>query len=249
MKRLASALLVATLAAACSSSSGGSAAGSKASITVFAAASLTKAFTQLGADFEAKHPGTRVTFSFAASSALAQQVLAGAPADLFASASAKNMKQVTDAGDASDPQTFATNVAEIAAAPGVAVTGVADLARPGLKVALCDSSVPCGALADQVLHNAHVTVKPVTRGVDVKSTLAAVTNGSADAAIVYVTDVLAAGSKVTGVPIPAAVNASTGYEIATVKGSHRTALAQAFEQLVLSTEGQAVLATAGFQRP
>jgi molybdate transport system substrate-binding protein len=245
MRRIVSALLVASLTAACSSS----ARGSQTGITVFAAASLTKAFSQLGADFEAAHPGTKVTFSFAASSALAQQVLAGAPADVFASAGPKNMKQVTDAGDASDPTTVATNVAEIAAAPGAAVSGLADLGRPGLKVALCDSSVPCGALADQVLRQAQVTVRPVTRGVDVKSTLAAVTNGSADAAIVYVTDVLAAGSKVTGVPIPAAVNASTAYEIATVKGSHDPTLARAFAQLVLSTEGQAVLATAGFQGP
>jgi molybdate transport system substrate-binding protein len=247
VRRATSAGLAVFLATGCSASSPTSA--SKGSITVFAASSLSKAFTQLGADFEAQHTGTKVTFSFAASSALAQQVLAGAPADVFASASPRNMKQVTDAGDASDPKTFAHNVAEIAAAPGSAVTDLADLSRPGLKVALCDSSVPCGALADQVLRNAHVTVRPVTRGVDVASTLAAVANGSADAAIVYVTDVRAAGNKVTGIPIPAAVNASTAYEIATVKGSHDTALAEAFEQLVLSAEGQATLATAGFQRP
>lgn len=219
-------------------------------VTVLAAASLTKAFTALGAQFEMAHPGTKVVFSFGPSSGLAQQVLAGAPADLFASASPKNMKQVTDAGDASDPRTFAKNVAEVAVAPArkAAVTSLADLAKPGVKVALCAPTVPCGALALKVLGNAHVSVKPVTQGLDVKSTLAYVTSGQVDAAVVYVTDVLAAGDKVVGVPVPAAVNASTAYLIAPVKGGHAD-LAQAFEDLVLSPAGQAALAAAGFSAP
>jgi molybdate transport system substrate-binding protein len=233
------ALAVALLTAGCSD-------GDKTpsgSITVFAAASLTKTFTTLGADFEAAHPGTKVTFSFGASSALAQQILAGAPADVFASASTKNMSQVTKA---TDPQTFANNVAEIAATPTSTVASLADLARPGVKVALCAPQVPCGALAGTVLANAHVTVRPVTLGLDVKGTLAYVTSGSVDAAIVYVTDVLAAGNKVRAVPIPAAVNASTAYQIAAVK---KGPLATAFEQYVLSAAGQAALAVAGFQKP
>lgn len=217
------------------------------SITVFAAASLTKTFTELGADFEKAHPGTTVTFSFAASSALAQQVLAKAPADLFASASTKNMTQV--AAEVDDVETFANNVAEIAAAPGSTIASLTDLAKPGVKVALCEPQVPCGALATRVLGNARVTVKPVTQGLDVKSTLAYVTNDSADAAIVYVTDVLAAGAKVKGVPIPSDVNASTAYQIAQVKASKHAALAKAFQEYVLSTEGQAVLQAAGFEKP
>lgn len=219
-------------------------------VTVLAAASLTKAFTALAAQFEAAHPGTKVVLSFGPSSGLAQQVLAGAPADLFASASPKNMKQVTDAGDASDPRTFARNVAEVAVAPArkASVTSLADLGKPGVKVALCAPTVPCGALALKVLANAHVTLKPVTQGLDVKSTLAYVTSGQVDAAVVYVTDVLAAGSKVVGVPVPAAVNASTDYLLAPVKGGH-TALAQAFEDLVLSPAGRTALSAAGFQAP
>jgi molybdate transport system substrate-binding protein len=219
------------------------------SVTVFAAASLTKAFTELGAAYEAAHPGTKVVFSFGPSSGLAQQVLSGAPADLFASASTKNMTQVTDAGDASDPQVFASNVAEIAAAPGSKLASLADLAGPGVKVALCQPQVPCGALALTVLGNAKVTVTPVTQGLDVKSTLAYVTSGQVDAAIVYVTDVLAAGAKVKAVEIPAAVNASTAYVIAPVKASRNAGLAASFEQYVLSAAGRAALAKAGFQAP
>lgn len=236
------ALVVAVAAAGCTGSAKG-----PQTLTVFAASSLTETFTRIGTDFEAKHPGTKVVFSFAASSTLAQQVLAAAPADVFASAGANNMQQV--AGQVAPPATFATNSAEIAVAPGVHVTGLADLARPGLKVVLCESAVPCGALADKVLANAHVRVRPVSRGVDVRSTLGYVTSGAADAAVVYVTDVRAAGAKVTGVPIPASVNASTDYEIATVKASRHARLAQDFADFVLSGEGRRVLAAAGFGTP
>lgn len=221
------------------------------SITVFAAASLTTSFTQLGRDFQAAHAGTTVRFSFGASSTLAQQIIAGAPADVFASASAKNMMQVTDAGNAADPQTFANNTAEIAVAPDAAarITSLTDLAKPGSKVAVCQPQVPCGALAQQVFDKAGVTVKPVTQGLDVKSTLRAVTEGNADAAVVYVTDVRAAGASVRGVEIPAALNASTAYPIATVSGSGNPTLGDAFARYVLTAEAQAVLAKAGFAAP
>jgi len=220
-------------------------------ITVFAAASLTTAFTELGKQFETTHPGTAVTFSFGASSTLAQQIIAAAPADVFAAASPSTMKQVTDAGDATDAMTFATNVAEIAVAPRSAgkVTGLADLAKPGVKVALCQPQVPCGALAQTVLAKAKVLITPVTQGLDVKSTLAYVTSGEADAAIVYVTDVQAAGAAVTGIPIPAESNASTAYPIATVKGSKNPVLAAAFTDFVLSAAGRGVLRGAGFSTP
>jgi molybdate transport system substrate-binding protein len=221
------------------------------SITVFAAASLTQTFTDLGKQFEAAHPGTSVRFSFGASSTLAQQILAGAPADGFAAASPTNMQQVTDAGAAAGPTTFAKNYAEIAVAPAGAgkVASIDDLSKPGVKVALCQPQVPCGALAQTVLAKAKVSVAPVTQGLDVKSTLAYVTGGEADAAVVYVTDVKAAGAQVKAVEIPAADNASTAYPIATVKNSQNAALAAAFEDLVLSAAGQSVLSGAGFQRP
>jgi molybdate transport system substrate-binding protein len=247
---------IALAASACSSSttatvSAGGAATTTGTVTVFAASSLLSAFTELGKQFEAAHPGTTVTFDFGASSALAQQILAGAPADVFASASGANMKQVTDSGDAMDPQPFATNKAEIAVAVAAAdkVQSLADLAKPGLKVALCQQQVPCGALAHTVLGNAKVTLTPVTEGLDVKSTLAYVTSGEADAAIVFATDVLAAGNGVKGVEIPAAVNASTSYPIAVVKGSRNATLAHSFEDFVLSAAGRKVLTDAGFGTP
>jgi molybdate transport system substrate-binding protein len=226
-------------------------AGLRGSVTVFAAASLSKSFTQLGKDFETAHPGTAVTFSFGPSSGLAQQIIAGAPADVFASASPTNMRQVTDAGDATGPVTFARNLAEVAVSPGSAskVTALADLANKGVKVALCQPRVPCGTLAAKVLAGAHVTVHPVTLGLDVKATLAYVTSGQVDAAIVYVTDVQAAGSRVKGVEIPAGLNASTAYEVAPIRASRQLALALAFEQFVLSPAGRAVLSDAGFAMP
>lgn len=258
-RRLPATALVALLIGGCSSPAGkavpaGASSSARAlsgSITVFAAASLTDSFTTLGRQFEAAHPGTTAKFSFAASSALAQQITSGAPADVFASASTKNMDQVVLAGDARAPKKFAGNVAEIAVAPGSAgkVRSLADLAKPGVKVALCQPEVPCGALAQRVLNNAKLTVTPITRGLDVKAVLATVSSGEVDAGIVYVTDVRAAGSSVTGVVIPAAVNASTAYPIATVTASRNAALAGAFEAYVLSPEGQRVLKQAGFARP
>lgn len=244
MRRAAAALVLAT---ACSSSPGAPA----TTVTVFAASSLTATFTQLAKGFERAHPGTTVRLSFGPSSGLAQQVVAGAPADVFASASPKTMQQVVDAGDATAPTTFARNVAQVAVAPGssTTVTSLADLAKRGVRVALCAPQVPCGALTQEVLARARVAVRPVTLGLDVKSTLAYVTGGQVDAAVVYATDVLAAGSEVVGVTVPAEVNSSTAYEIATVTSSRHRALARAFEQYVLSRDGQAALARAGFQKP
>ena len=143
------------------------------------------------------------------------------------------------------------NVMEVVvpAANPAGITTLADLARPGVKVALCQAEVPCGSTAAKVFTNAHLTVTPVTLEADVKSTLAKVTLGEVDAAVVYVTDVLAAGSKVKGIQIPADVNASTAYPIAVLKGSANSTLAQAYVAYVLSAEGQKVLADAGFATP
>lgn len=221
------------------------------SITVFAAASLTGSFTQLGKQFEAAHPGTTVKFSFAASSTLAQQINQGAPADLFASAASTNMQQVVDAGGIASSSNFVSNTAELAVAPDRAstITSLSDLGASGVTFALCQVQVPCGALAQKVLDNAHVTAKPITQGLNVKTTLAYVTNGQVDAAIVYVTDVKAAGSAVVGVQIPAADNAKTEYPIGVVTASKHTALATAFERYVESSAGRSVLTAAGFSAP
>ena len=273
MRRFAVAIaaLSAIAVAGCSSSSSSSSASSPASsatsssapaasgnsaaatgtITVFAAASLMGTFTQLGKQFEAAHPGDTVKFSFGGSSTLATQITGGAPADVFASAAPANMDTVVKAGDASNPQDFAKNTAEVAVPPSnpAKVTSVSDLAKSSVKVALCQPKVPCGVVAAEVFKNAGITVKPVTLQPDVKSVLTQVELGNVDAGMVYVTDVKAAGAKVKGVTIPASENASTLYPIATVSSSTHQAEAQAFVAYVLSPAGQQVLTAAGFQAP
>ena len=268
MRRLALAAiaLAATAVAGCSSSSSSStASGSTSSstpsasssaaqtgtITVLAAASLKETFTQLGKQFETAHPGDTVKFSFGASSALAEQINSGAPADVFASAATKNMDQVVTTGNASNPQNFATNVMEVAVPPSnpAKVTSVNDLAKSSVKVALCQPQVPCGVVAAEVFKNAKITVKPVTLQPDVKSVLTQVELGNVDAGVVYVTDVQAAGSKVKGVTIPADVNATTTYPIAALTHSTEQSIAQAFVAYVLSPTGEQVLKAAGFEQP
>jgi molybdate transport system substrate-binding protein len=234
-----------------SASASSSAGGVSGTITVFAAASLTGSFGTLGKQFEAAHPGTTVKFNFAASSALAENINQGAPADVFASASPTNMKQVVDQGGATDSKTFADNIAEVAVPPDnpAKVSTVADMGRSGVKVALCQPQVPCGKLAAQVFTNAKVTVKPVTLGPDVKSVLTSVQLGEVDAGMVYKTDVQAAGTKVKGIEIPAAQNASTSYPIAALTKAPNSAGAAAFVDYVLSADGEKVLSAAGFASP
>jgi molybdate transport system substrate-binding protein len=225
--------------------------GSAGTITVFAASSLTGAFTQLGKQFEAAHPGDAVKFSFGPSSGLAQQITSGAPADVFASASPTNMQQVVSAGDAGTPKNFVKNVMEVAVPPADPghVSSLKDLAKSSVKVALCQSQVPCGVTAAKVFSNAGIKVKPVTLEPDVKSVLTKVELGDVDAGMVYVTDVLSAGSKAKGVKVPASDNASTTYPIATISTSSHQSIAQQFVAYVLSPTGQQVLTAAGFERP
>lgn len=220
-------------------------------VNVFAAASLKEAFTKLGTMFESAHPGTKVVLNFGPSSGLATQITSGAPADVFASASAKSMDLVVKAGTASAPRNFAKNSMEIAVPPKnpAGIAQVSDLAKSGVKVALCQAAVPCGTTATKVFTNAKITVTPVTQEVDVKAVLAKVSLGEVDAGVVYVTDVLAAGNKVKGIVIPAAVNASTTYPIAPLATSANAAAAQAFTDYVLSADGAAALAAAGFAKP
>ncbi len=259
------AVLAACALAGCSSSSSPSSSGgssptanasssassSTGTITVFAASSLKKAFTQLGQQFDAAHPGDTVKYSFGPSSGLEAQIISGAPADVFASASPKNMAAVVTAGDASNPQDFAKNIAEVAVPPNNPgkVTSLKDLAKSSVKVALCQPQVPCGVVAAKVFKNAGIKVKPVTLQPDVKSVLSQVELDNVDAGMVYVTDVKGAAGKVKGIVIPASENASTLYPIATISSSKLKAEAQAFVAYVLSPAGQSVLAAAGFEKP
>ncbi|MGW4644791.1 molybdate ABC transporter substrate-binding protein [Sphaerisporangium sp. NPDC004334] len=228
-----------------------SAAGAATDVTVFAAASLTGTFTELGKAFEAAHPGTSVKFNFGSSATLAQQITQGAPADVFAAASPATMKTVTDASLASSPTTFARNKLQIAvpAAGPAKVEGLKDLTDPKVKVALCAEQVPCGAAAVKALEAAGLTVKPVTLEQDVKATLTKVELGEVDAALVYKTDVIASAGKVNGIGFPEADKAINDYPIATLAKAPAGDLAKRFVDLVLSPQGKDVLTKAGFEAP
>jgi molybdate transport system substrate-binding protein len=221
-------------------------------LTVFAAASLTETFTELGAQFETDHPGVTVEFNFGASSDLAQQIVNGAPADVFASASDATMKTVTDAGaTASAPTVFATNFLQIATAPGnpKGIATFADLARPDLKVVVCAPQVPCGGSAVKIEQATGVDIQPVSEEPDVKSTLGKVTTGNADAGLVFVTDVTSAGAEVQGVSFPEARQAVTNYPIAVLTDAPQADLAAEFQALVTGEAGQKALAAVGFGAP
>ncbi|WP_262285567.1 molybdate ABC transporter substrate-binding protein [Micromonospora sp. MA102] len=221
-------------------------------VTVFAAASLTEPFTKLGRDYEAAHPGTRVVFNFAGSSALATQVTQGAPADVFAAASPATMTTVTDAGDAAGtPAVLARNQLVIAVPKGNPdrVAGLADLARPGMKVALCAEQVPCGAAAKAALAAAGVRLTPATLEQDVKGALAKMKLGEVDAALVYRTDVRGAAEALDAVEFPESARAVNDYPIVVLKHAGNPAGARAFVDHVRSDAGLAVLTAAGFQAP
>ena len=278
MRRTAPALLVPiaalTLLAGCSSSdsgssdSGSSDSGSSDSasttaasaspgaetgtLTVFAAASLKSTFTELGTQFEAAHPGVTVTFNFAGSSDLVNQITSGAPADVFASADTATMDKAVNGGvTAGQPTTFATNTLEIATEPGnpKGITTFADLAEPGTTVVVCAAQVPCGSAEKKVETATGTALSPVSEESSVTDVLNKVTSGEADAGVVYVTDVRTAGEKVTGVGFPEASAAVNSYPIVPLSASTLPQTATAFSQFVAGPQGQAVLSAAGFAAP
>ncbi|MFD3474658.1 molybdate ABC transporter substrate-binding protein [Streptomyces sp. NPDC058695] len=221
-------------------------------VTVFAAASLKESFTTLGKDFEKAHPGTKVTFSFGGSDTLAASITGGAPADVFAAASPKTMAIVTDKKDAATaPATFVRNQLEIATLPGNPdkVASLKDLTKSDLKVVLCDKTVPCGAAAQKALDASKLKLTPASYEQDVKSALTKVELKEADAAVVYKTDVKAAGDKVEGVEFPESADAINDYPIALLKDAPNAEAAKEFIALVQSPEGQKVLTAAGFLKP
>jgi molybdate transport system substrate-binding protein len=236
------------LAACGGGGSGGSGGQSPAEIKVFAAASLTAAFTELGRRYSAAQ-GTKVTFNFAGSQALATQIGQGAPADVFASADLDNMAKVKDL--VGTPQSFASNRLAIVVEQGNprGIRTLDDLAGGDVKVVLAAREVPAGRYAKQVLDRAGVKVTPVSQEDNVKAVVAKVSLGEADAGIVYVTDVAAGGARVEGVDIPREQNVVATYPIATVKAGKAQDAAQAFMDLVLSGQGQEVLHRYGFLPP
>lgn len=230
----------------------GESAGEETTLTVYAASSLTDSFTELGNRFEQSHEGVTVTYNFAGSSDLVAQLQQGAPADVFASADPENMgKAVTDDLVAGEPVTFASNTLQIAVPPGNPgnVTSLQDLAKPGLNVVVCAPEVPCGSASHDVEKAGGVDIEPVSEEQAVTDVLNKVTTGQADAGLVYVTDVLAAGDDVQGVEFPESSAAVNAYPIAPLKDSENPELAQEFVGLVTSRQGRAVLADAGFAEP
>ena len=245
--------LLATSLAACGPAANGNASPSGGSIhgtvTVFAAASLTDSFEALGADFKAAHPGSSVRFNFGGTPTLVTQIEQGAQSDVFASADTTNMDKLTSDGSVTGtPQVFAHNKLEIVVAAGnpKRITGLADLATQGVIYISAAPTVPAGKYALQALAKAHVSVTPKSLETDVKSVVGKIELGEADAGIVYVTDVRAAGDKVQGVAIPDADNVIATYPIAEVRGAPNAAAAVAFIDLVRSPRGQARLESFGF---
>lgn len=229
---------------------GGGGGGGDATITVLAASSLTGTFTELGQEFEEEHSGVTVKFAFDSSATLAQQATGGAPADVLATADPTTMQSAKSA-QAGTPRTFATNrlvLATPADNPGH-VTAFSDLDRSSVTWVMCVPTAPCGLVAKALLQQDHITGQPASQEVDVKSVLARVTEGEADAGLVYTTDAQAAGTQVRALPIPGSARQVTSYPIVALKQSRHHDLAQAFVDLVTGSVGQRVLRQAGFGKP
>jgi len=231
--------LVLTVIAACQT---------QQTITVLAAASLTESFDEIKAAYEKEHPGVTVQISYGSSATLAAQITSGAPADVFASANTTTMASLARGGVEVSPQTLTTNVLQIAVPPGNPgrVAGLADFARPELRIALCAEDVPCGAAAEELFAQLGIVPRPDTLEVDVKATLNKVQLGEVDAALVYRTDVVAAGDKVLGLPTPGAEKVVNTYQIAALPEAADRAAAEAFVAYVLSPVGQQAIRKYGF---
>ncbi|MDQ4104845.1 MAG: molybdate ABC transporter substrate-binding protein [Actinomycetota bacterium] len=253
MKRLTIVLCAAGLAlAGCGSgdpAGAGSGAQQRVPVTVLAAASLTDVFGKLEPQFEAANPTADLRFSFGASSDLATQIVNGAPADVFASANQRQMKVVTDAGRAAGtPKPFTSNVLTIVVPPDnpKRIRSFADLAAPAVTELVCAPQVPCGAATKEIEKATNITLSPASEEPDVRSVLAKVQAGEADAGLVYITDARSAEGKVKQINFPEAKDAVNIYPIVAVEGAPQAQLAEAFIAFVLGPEGQRELTAAGF---
>ena len=258
MRRMVAPLLgLALVVAACSSKGGTSSTPTaRRTLVVFAASSLTKSFTKIGADFEAANAGVRVSFDFGASSDLATQIESEGAADVFASASGAWMDEVATKTGVTDRVNFATNdlVIITPASNPAAVRTIADLGKPGVSLVLGAPGVPVGDYARQALDNAGIAgpaeQNVVSNEPDDASLVAKVSAGEADAAIVYASDVAGvATGQVSAVAIPADVNVLATYPIAAVDGSSDVNLAHRFIEYVSGSGGRASLTSFGFGPP
>jgi molybdate transport system substrate-binding protein len=225
---------------------------SATSIVVFAAAPLKPAFTLLSGKFQTDNPGATVGFDFASSSELANKLTRGATADVFASADSAQMDTVVKADlTDSDPVNFASNTLVIITAPGdpKKITSFADLARPGLRVVVCQAPVPCGAAAQRIEDSTGVHLEPTSEEPTMAEVLTKVTQGEADAGLVYLTEAHQAGEKVSTIRFPESSDAVDVYPIVILKHTSQPALAQKFVDLVTGATGRRVLSQAGFAEP
>jgi molybdate transport system substrate-binding protein len=222
------------------------------SIMVFAAVPLKPAFTLLAGKFQTDNPGATVEFDFATSAELANKLAQGAAADVFASADTAQMDTVIKADLTSgDPVNFASNTLVIVTAPGdpKQIRSFADLARPDLRVAVCQASAPCGSAVQRIEDNLGVHFDPVSEESIGAAVLAKVTGGDADAGLVYLNDAHRAGDKVDAVRFPESAEAVNIYPIVLLKKASQSGLAQKFVDLVTGATGQRVLSQAGFASP
>ena len=221
-------------------------------LTVSAAASLTDVFPVIAMAFEKRYPGVTVRFNFGGSPALVEQVNAGAPVDVLATASEPSMAKAVAARTVGKPWLFAKNTLTIAVPPGnpAGIRTLGDLARADVKVAVCAVTVPCGAAARDLLAKNGVTVRPVTQELDVRAVLSKVMADEVDAGIVYATDAWAVGKQVRSLTIPAAANVTTTYPIAAVVDAPNPTAAAAFVTYVRFTpSAQGILRAYGFAKP
>ena len=251
-RRLLAAALPLLLLAACASpaQNGGtnSTSSGQTQVVVFAAASLNTTFDQLGKTFESQHPGVTVKFSYDGSAALVDQLTAGAPADVFASADQANMDKAVSGGLMSGtPEQFTTNILTLIVPKGnpAKITGL-DSSLDGKKLVICAPNVPCGSAAVKLAGLLGVTLHPVSEETKVTDVRTKVETGQADAGVVYVTDAKVSGEKVETIPIKGAEKATNIYMIGVPKSAPQADLGAQFIELVKGSEGQQVLKAAGF---
>jgi molybdate transport system substrate-binding protein len=240
------------LAFAAGACAGGAPDDNESRVVVFAASSLTEAFTDIGEAYERANPETTVALTFAGSGELAAQLRQGAPADVFAAADNVAMEPLTDDGTLAGPATIvATNSMAIVTAAGnpLGIESLFDLDDDGVVVVICADTVPCGRATGEVLHNAEISLRPRSYEDSVKGVLSKVVLGEADAGVVFATDAIAAGDGVATVPIGAERNVTTEVPLAVVASSSRRDTAQSFIDFVASPAGQQILAEYGFGRP
>ncbi len=217
-------------------------------LSVFAAASLAEVMDELVAAYTETSPGVNVAVNLAGSTTLKAQIFEGAPADVVLLANQATMSQLVDEDAVQAPQLAAANrmvLAVPADNPG-GVKSLDDLARSDLLIGLCDSQVPCGATARNILDAAGVVASPDTNEPDVKSLVAKIVSGELDAGIVYTTDLASAGDELIRIDIDPSLYEPNVYPVAVVTDGDKPAEAQLFIDFVLSERGQSVLAASGF---